>query len=63
MALDIEVVDDGGVGGEEALFRTGRLEPNLLPLGAPGGLMRNLCTVVSEEYGLRRAGRFRSFVP
>lgn len=46
MALDIEVVENDSVGGEETLSRLGRPEPDLLPLAAPGRLMRHLRPVV-----------------
>lgn len=51
MTLDVEVVGDGGVGGEEALRRSGRPKSNLLPLSASGRLMRNLCSVVGPAAG------------
>ena len=51
MALDVEVIGDGGVGREEALCRSWRSETELLPLSAPGRLMRDLRPVVRAPAG------------
>jgi hypothetical protein len=40
VALDVEVVVDGGVGGEEALRRTRGSEAEVLAFSAAGRLMR-----------------------
>ena len=51
MALDVEVIGDGGVGREEALCRSWRLEAALLFLSAPGRLMRDLRPIVGASAG------------
>jgi len=51
MALNVEVISDGGVGREEALCRSWRFEAELLPLSASGRLMRDLRPVVRTPSG------------
>lgn len=46
VAVELEVVVDMAVGGEEALGMAGRLEPLHLPLWWSGGLVRHLDAVV-----------------
>lgn len=46
MALDVEGVADGGMGRQEALRRSGRLEPLHLAFTPPSRLMRVLGQIV-----------------
>ena len=49
MPAEVEGVMDSSVSGEEALGGAGRLEPLLLPLPSPHGLMRVFRPVVLAQ--------------
>ena len=51
MALDVEVIGDGGVGREKSLCRAWRFETELLPLSASGWLMRDLRPIIRAPAG------------
>ena len=51
MALDVEVIGDGGMGREEALSRPWRSEAELPPLSAARWLVRDLRPVVGTPAG------------
>ena len=51
MALDIEVVVDGGMGGKEPLGRARRSKSPPLPLSAARRLVRDFRTVVRPAAG------------
>ena len=57
MALEVEVVVDGGVSVQEALCRPGGLEALHFALSAPHGLMRVFGAIVLPEPLLMRAGQ------
>jgi hypothetical protein len=49
MALEVEDVIDGGMGGQESLSRARRFEPLELPFAAPDQQMRILCPIVLSQ--------------
>ena len=51
MALDVEVVVDGGMSGKEPLGRAWRSEPAPLPFSAARRLVRDLGAVVRPTTG------------
>ena len=55
--LQIEGIVDGGVHAEEALGGSSRLEPLLLALSSPHGLMRILRPIILPKRLLMRTGQ------
>jgi hypothetical protein len=49
MALEVEDVIDGGMGGQESMSGARRFEPLELPFAAPDQQMRILCPIVLSQ--------------